>query len=98
MSSVELIPYEPIYASPTAQAFLQVFTAPPWNETVTLNDVLAQLDADSGRPGFGGLLLKSGKSVVGFSWWFEISGRELNDIWRPRFTPKEKVPQPGGCG
>ena len=97
-SAIELVPYESIYAAQTAQAFLQVFTAAPWNETLTLNDILSQLEVDYSRPGFGGLLVRSGQNVAGFSWWFELTGRELNDKWRPRFTPKEKVPTPEGGG
>jgi GNAT superfamily N-acetyltransferase len=97
-SRIELIPYDPTYTLDTAQAFVEVFTTTPWNEPVSLNDVRAQLDSDNSRAGFGGFLLRSAESVVGFSWWFDISGRELHERWRPRFTPKENVPTPEGRG
>ena len=96
--AVELIPYDAAYESQTAQAYLEVFTTNPWNETLSLNDARQQLQADSERKGFGGLLFRSGDRVIGFSWWFDITGRELGDRWRPRFAPKEKVPAPEGAG
>ncbi len=95
---IELIPYDPAYTLHTAQAFVEIFTTAPWNESVSLNDVRAQLESDYCRDGFGGFLLRSSDTVAGFSWWFDISGAELNDRWRRRFGPKEKVPSPEGRG
>ncbi|HLY25974.1 MAG TPA: hypothetical protein VKQ72_06520 [Aggregatilineales bacterium] len=94
----ELIPYNPAYASQTVQAYLEVFTAPPWNEALSLNDALSQLETDAQREGFGGILARTGQEIGGFSWWFDISGPELNDRWRLRFAPKEKVPHLEGRG
>lgn len=95
---VELVAYDPSYAHATAQAFLEIFTMPPWNETVSLNDLMYQLESDYCREGFGGLLFTSGKDVIGFSWWFALSGHELYERWRPRFQPREKIPTPEGRG
>jgi ribosomal protein S18 acetylase RimI-like enzyme len=99
-SRIELIPYDPAYVLHTAQAFVDVFTMSPWSEAISLNDVRTQLESDYRRVGFGGLLLHSTleDSVAGFSWWFDSSGQELYDRWRPRFVPKEKVPKPEGRG
>ncbi len=97
-SRIELVPYDPAYVLPTAQTFVDVFTTAPWSESVSLNDVRSQLESDICREGFGGLLLRSADSVAGFSWWFDIRGEELNDRWRRRFGPKEKVPTPEGRG
>lgn len=94
----ELVPYDPSLALPTAQAFLEVFTTPPLNEVLSLNDALSQLESDANRDGFGGILLQAEPTIVGFSWWYAMDGVELHDRWRPRFTPKEKVPQPEGHG
>jgi GNAT superfamily N-acetyltransferase len=96
--AVELIAYDPAYEYQTAQAFLEVFTASPYSESLTLNDAVSQIQADSERDGFGGVLIVSGDSVIGFSWWFDISGAELNDRWRSRFAPKELIPRPEGHG
>lgn len=96
--TAEFVAYDTHYASETAQAYLEVFTAKPWNETLTLNDALSQLRTDTERPGFGGTLIRSGESVAGFSWWFDMTGRELNDRWRRRFGPKESVPLLEGHG
>src|SRR5262245_14266503 len=97
-SRIELIPYDPAYALDTAQTFVDVFSTSPWNELVSLNDVRTQLESDYCREGFGGFLLRSPDSVAGFSWWFDITGSELNDRWRRRFGPKENVPMPDGHG
>lgn len=96
--AAEIISYDQAYAEATAQAYLNVFTSPPWNETLSLSDARAQLDADSERDGFGGLLIRTGETVGGFSWWFDISGQELYDRWQPRFAPKENVPFLDGKG
>lgn len=101
-SPVELIPYDPAYLQQAAQTFLEVFSTAPFNETLSLNDVLTQLDSDYGRPGFGGLLVYAENAfanpIVGFSWWFDISGEELRDRWQPRFKPSENIPTPRGRG
>ena len=101
-SQVELIPYDPSYVQQAAQTFLEVFTTAPFNETLSLNDVLAQLESDYEREGFGGVLVYSENAfanpVVGFSWWFDISGEELRDRWQPRFKPSENIPAPRGRG
>jgi ribosomal protein S18 acetylase RimI-like enzyme len=94
----EFVAYDPRYASQTAQAYLEVFTASPWNETLSLNDALSQLETDAERPGFGGTLIRSAEAVAGFAWWFDVTGRELNDRWRRRFGPKESVPLLEGKG
>src|SRR5258708_33777884 len=96
--TVDFIEYDPQYASQTAQAYLEVFTAPPWNETLSLNDALSQLETDAERPGFGAILVRSGDDIGGFAWWFDMTGRELNDRWRRRFGPKEQVPLLEGRG
>jgi hypothetical protein len=96
--AAEIIDYDPAYSAQTAQAYLEVFTSPPWNETLSLNDALAQLEADSEREGFGGLIIRTGQEVGGFSWWFDISGQELYDRWHPRFEPKDDVPFLEGRG
>ncbi len=96
--NIQVIAYDPAYAYATAQAFLEVFTTPPWNETVSLSDVLAQLATDYSRDGFGGVLTTQGDFVVGFVWWFSITGRELHEQWRPRFQPKENIPLLEGRG
>ncbi|MEP7287651.1 MAG: hypothetical protein ABI947_18000 [Chloroflexota bacterium] len=96
--TAKFIPYDPAYADQVAQAFHDVFTTPPWGETLSLNDARSQLVADGQRPGFGGMVILSGDDVVGFSWWIDISGNELNDRWRPRFAPKDQVPRPEGAG
>ncbi len=94
----EIIDYDPSYVAQTAQAYLDVFTSPPWNETLSLNDALSQLEADAEREGFAGLLIRAGNDIAGFSWWFDISGRDLYDRWQPRFVPKENVPYLEGKG
>src|SRR5690349_10085060 len=96
--AAEIISFDPAYAAQTAQAYLEVFTSPPWNETLSLNNALAQLEADSEREGFGGLIIRTGEEVGGFSWWFDISGQALYDRWHPRFEPKDSVPFLEGKG
>jgi GNAT superfamily N-acetyltransferase len=97
---IEVIPYDSAYALRTAQAYLEVFSAPPWNEALSLNDVLSQLESDMARKGACGVLMRStfADNIVAFSWWFDITGQELHERWRPRFMPKENVPQPEGRG
>ncbi len=99
-SRIEPVPYDPAYALQTAQAFIDVFSPPPFNEPVSLNDILAQLESDYSRAGFGGILLRAAlaNEIVGFSWWFDISARDLHDRWRPRFTPRDNIPTPSGRG
>jgi GNAT superfamily N-acetyltransferase len=99
-SRIETIPYDHTLALKTAQAFLEVFTTPPWHEAVSLNEAMSQVESDSQRQGFGGILLREKQldNIIGFSWWFDISGFELHDWWRPRYSPKENVPQPEGRG
>jgi GNAT superfamily N-acetyltransferase len=98
MPTPELIPYDREYEYQTASAFLEVFTIAPFSETLSLNNAQSQLAADSQRDGFGGILVRYGEDIVGFSWWFDISGAELHDTWRPRFEPKDQVPRPEGHG
>src|SRR5260221_2756526 len=90
-NQVELIHYDPSYMQQTAQTFLEVFTTAPFNETLSLNDVLTQLKSDHEREGFDGYLLQSQSAfanpVVGFGWWFDINGTDLRDRWQPRFRP-----------
>jgi len=97
-STIELISYEPAYIHETAQAYLEVFGVAPWNETYSYAEVVSQLQTDQDRPGFGGVLFRSPSEVFGFSWWYDTTGPELNDRWRPRFTPKEQVPTWDGQG
>src|SRR5258707_14241585 len=95
---IELIPYDPAYESQTAQAYLEVFSTSPWSENLSLNDALVQLHADSQHEGFGGVLIRAQGTVVGFSWWFALSGNELNERWRSRFAPRDGIPYPSGRG
>src|SRR5579859_5992457 len=97
-NAIELIPYDSSYESQTAQAYLEVFTTGHISENLSLNDALAQVSADSQRDGFGGLLVKVQTTIAGFSWWFDISGSELNERWRARFAPRDNVPRPEGRG
>lgn len=70
-----------------------MLTTPPLHETVALNDVIAQLDADQGREGFGGLLaVDERQHVIGGMWWFELDGQALYERWKPRFAPREAIP------
>jgi GNAT superfamily N-acetyltransferase len=91
-NTVDLVTYEPSFIYDTAQAYLDIFSAAPWNETFSYNDVLFQLQTDQERPGFGGLLFKSPSEVSGFAWWYDVTGTELYDLWRPRFSPRESIP------
>ncbi|HVO43112.1 MAG TPA: hypothetical protein VMT34_10830 [Aggregatilineales bacterium] len=97
-STVDLIAYEPAHIYDTAQTFLDIFTADPWNETSSYSEIIAQLQTDQGRPGFGGLLLRSATAVGGFAWWYDISGPELFNLWRPRYAPREAIPMLAGRG
>jgi GNAT superfamily N-acetyltransferase len=94
----EFTSYDPAYEQETATAFLEVFTSAPYNEILSLNDCRTQINADSHRKGFDGILIRSDDQVVGFSWWFDITGYELYDRWRTRFTPKDRIPKPDGKG
>ncbi len=94
----EFITYDSAYDFQIAQAFLEVFTTPPVNEVLSLNEALTQLQSDSQHPGFGGLLVRIADEIVGFSWWFDISGQQLYERWSPRFAPKANIPQPAGRG
>jgi GNAT superfamily N-acetyltransferase len=97
--TIELIPYRPDYLAYVAQAVREMLTTPPLHETVSLNDVIAQLDADQGREGFGGLLaLDEREQVIGGMWWFSLDGSALYERWKPRFTPREAIPVPAGRG
>jgi GNAT superfamily N-acetyltransferase len=96
--SIELIPYDPAYESQTAQAYLEVFSTVSWNANLSLNDALVQLQADSQRDGFGGVLIRAQGTISGFSWWFDITGTELNERWRSRFAPRENIPYLDGRG
>jgi GNAT superfamily N-acetyltransferase len=98
MRVAEVIPYDPKYENQTASAFLEVFSIAPYSATLSLNDARSQLAADSQRDGFGGVLVRLGEDILGFSWWFDMTGADLYDRWRPRFTPKEGVPRPDGHG
>jgi ribosomal protein S18 acetylase RimI-like enzyme len=95
---IEIVPYDLSQALPTAQAMLEVFSAPPFNEALTLNDTLALLKSDQARLGFNGVLIRLADTVVGFSWWYDITGHDLYDRWWSRFTPRENIPMPDGRG
>ena len=95
---IEIVPYDNSLALPTAQAMLEVFSAPPFNEALTLNDTLSLLESDQARGGFSGVLVRLADEVVGFSWWYDITGRELYDRWWSRFTPRENIPTLDGRG
>lgn len=94
----EFLSYNPSHDFQVAQAFLEVFTAPPINEVLSLNEALAQLQSDSKQPGFGGLLVRLLDEVIGFSWWFDTSAQQLYERWSPRFAPRENIPRPTGRG
>ncbi len=97
--TVELIPYRPEYLADAAQAIREMLTTPPLHETVALNDVISQLNADQGRESFGGLLaLDERQHVIGGMWWFALDGQALYERWKPRFTPRESIPVPSGRG
>lgn len=98
LSRPEFISYDSAHDFQVAQAFLEVFTAPPINEVLSLNEALAQLQSDSRHPGFGGLLVRILDEIVGFSWWFDTSGQQLYERWLPRFAPQENIPRPAGRG
>lgn len=84
--SYDILPYTPDLLHITGQIIQEIVTAPPLNEISALSDVLAKYQSDSTRDGFGGYLLKVNGKYAGASAWFDVSGRELNDRWRPRFS------------
>ena len=96
--TIELIPYHPAFEAQTAQAYLDVFSTAEWSENLSLNDALVQLQADSQHDGFGGVLIRTQATIGGFSWWFDLSGNELNERWRSRFAPRDNIPYPDGRG
>ncbi|PJF42121.1 MAG: hypothetical protein CUN50_05310 [Candidatus Thermofonsia Clade 1 bacterium] len=97
--TIELIPYRPEYLAQVAQAIREMLTTPPLYETVSLNDVISQLNADQGRESFGGLLaVDEREQVIGGMWWFGLDGLGLHERWKPRFTPREAIPMPNGRG
>ncbi|MCE7947641.1 MAG: GNAT family N-acetyltransferase [Chloroflexi bacterium CFX4] len=97
--TIELIPYRADYLASVAQAVREMLTTPPLYETVSLNDVISQLNADQGREDFGGLLaLDEREIVVAGMWWFGLDGQALHERWKPRFMPREAVPTPNGYG
>jgi GNAT superfamily N-acetyltransferase len=96
--SLRLSAYGPQHLQAVAQGIRDVLSVPPIVEMLSLNDILSQLETDTMRDGFGGLLLHYGDDLVGMAWWYGMSGRELHSYWRPRFAPKEAVPTPAGEG
>ncbi|MCS6870090.1 MAG: GNAT family N-acetyltransferase [Anaerolineae bacterium] len=97
--TVELIPYRPEYLAQAAQVIREMLTTPPLSETVSLNDIIAQLDADQKREEFGGLVaLDEHEQVLGGMWWFGLDGAALYERWKPRFAPREAIPVPNGRG
>ncbi|MFN7208875.1 MAG: GNAT family N-acetyltransferase [Aggregatilineales bacterium] len=97
--TIELIPYRSEYRAEVAQAIREMLTTPPLHETVSLNDVIAQLDADQRREAFGGLLaVDERQHVIGGMWWFGLDGQGLYERWKPRFAPREAIPTPNGKG
>ncbi|PJF30407.1 MAG: hypothetical protein CUN51_07740 [Candidatus Thermofonsia Clade 1 bacterium] len=97
--TIELIPYRPEYLAEAAQVIREMLTTPPLHETIALNDVIAQLDADQSREAFGGLVaLDEREHVIGGMWWFGLDGQALYERWKPRFTPREAIPIPNGRG
>ncbi len=97
-SRIEIIPYDSTFLLQTARALIDVFSPPPFNENLSLNEALAQVESDQSRAGFEGLLVRSGEEIAGFSWWFDLTGQDLYDRWRPRFAPKENIPVLEGRG
>ncbi|MBE2193362.1 MAG: GNAT family N-acetyltransferase [Anaerolinea sp.] len=92
----EIVPYSPELLHVTGQIIQEVSSV--LDSTLGLSDTLARFQSDASREGFGGLLVRVGERYVGASVWFDVTGRELNDRWRPRYTPREKVPSPAGSG
>jgi len=80
--TIELIPYRPEYLAEAAQVIREMLTTPPLHETIALNDVIAQLDADQSREAFGGLVaLDEREHVIGGMWWFGLDGQALYERW-----------------
>jgi GNAT superfamily N-acetyltransferase len=102
IGTIEMIPFDNALVQETAQAYLSIFSAPPWSTTTSLTEVLTQLHTDQTRDGFGGYLVSVEryglKEIGGFAWWYDISGEELHELWRPRFEPKNSIPQLEGRG
>lgn len=95
---VELVAYNSEYLLQAAQVVREILSAPPIDDATSLNDVVSQLQTDSTRDGFGGIIALVRGEAIGLVTWYDITGRELYDRWRPRFTPKERIPMPGGRG
>jgi GNAT superfamily N-acetyltransferase len=96
-NGIQLVAYRPEHLWLTAQAIREVITEPPF-DALSLPEVISELQSDQMRDGFGGLVATMRGAPVGLVMWHDLTGRELNDRWRPRFAPKDQVPTPQGNG
>lgn len=97
-TALQFVPYQDEYLTVAAQAIREILTTPPLDETLSLSDIVSQLQSDAGRSGFNGLMILHDEVIVGGAWWFAMTGSDLQERWRPRFIPKEDVPNPPGIG
>lgn len=98
--TIELMPYESHHLPSAAQLIHEVLSTPPMRETFSLTELLGQLRSDEARAGFAGLVALDTAlgEIIGGLWWFALDGKELYERWRPRYSPREAIPQPNGYG
>lgn len=97
-TAIQIFPYTAADLSEAAQTIREIITTPPLDETASLSDIISQLQADTGRAGFTGVVVRHGPLLVGGAWWYAMTGADLQERWWPRFTPREEVPNPAGTG
>jgi len=97
-TAIQIFPYTSADLSEAAQAIREILTTPPLDETASLSDIISQLQADTDRAGFNGVVVRHGPLLVGGAWWYAMTGPELQARWWPRFTPRDQVPNPAGVG